>query len=320
MQERLGSYLRWFLRLNNNLYYMKKFVFIFFSIVFSFMLFNANAQDSKKESLVNNGIYIKETIPQRLPIPYPPLREADMMWTKRVWRFLNLQEKLNLPLYYPILQLQDRMSLVQRLFDAIKYNEISAYDPDADASEFLGEFTTLLSYDQVLKRFNAKDTVKVIPNPITGRDTIIPQPGEFRWKDVKEIALVEEWFFDKQHSTMQVRIIGLCPLYVYFETIGDEGEEATAQIRRQPLFWVYFPEIRKILANTPVYNNFNDAQRISFDDIFFKRRFSSYIFRESNVYDNRMIMEYSMGGVYNMLESDRIKNELFTLEHDLWEY
>lgn len=277
---------------------------------------SSRAQDKKKESLVNDGIYVTETIPQRQPVPYPYLREADIIWRKRIWRTIDLREKMNHPLFYPTVRMQDRVSFVQRLVDAIKYNEITAYDPDVD-----DEFTTLLSYDQVVQNFEAADRTETQVSPITGRDTVITIKGEFRWQEVKELQVKEEWFFDKQHSTMQVRIIGICPIRVYYRTVKTGGDEdVQGEITRKQLFWIYFPEARRVLANTAVFNDFNDAQRISFDDLFFKRRFSSYIIRESNVYDNRLINSYTYGGVPNMQESDRIKNDIFTFEHDLWEY
>lgn len=277
--------------------------------------FSVSAQDQKKESLVMDDLYVRETIPQRLPVPYPHLREADMMWTKRVWRIIDLREKMNHPLYYPTTRMQDRISLVQRLVDAIKYNEITAYDPIPD-----DEFTTLLSYDQIVKNFGAEDQTKTQPNPLTGTDTTITVKGEMRWSEVKELMVKEIWFFDKQHSTMQVRILGICPIRQYFRTLQTGEEEVSGELQRTQLFWINFPEARKVLANTACYNEFNDAQRITFDDLFFKRRFSSYIIRESNVFNNRQINEYTFGGVPNMQESERIKNDLFTFEHDLWEY
>jgi len=295
---------------------MRRVTILLTGAVLLFTSYSISAQDQKKESLVMDGVYTRETIPQRIPIPYPHIREADMLWTKRIWRIIDLREKMNHPLYYPTNRMQDRISLVQRLVDAIKYNEISAYDPIPD-----DEFTTLLSYSQVIKNFGAEDQTKTQPNPITGRDTTITIKGDIAWSEVKEIMVKEEWFFDKQHSTMQVRIVGLCPIRQFYRTLQTGGgEEATGELIKTKLFWIYFPEARKVLANTSVFNDFNDAQRITFDDLFFKRRFSSYIIQETNVYNNRQIKEYTFGGVPNMQESDRIKNDMFTFEHDLWEY
>lgn len=280
------------------------------------MAFNSFAQQDMKEPLVNDGIYERETIKQRIPIPYPHLREADMMWTKRVWRILDLRERMNHPLYFPTNRMHDRSSLVQRLMDAIKYNEINAYDAIDD------EFSALISYDQILTLLEAKDRERQDVSPITGNDTTLIIKGSIQWNQIRELEIKEEWFFDRQHSTMQVRIIGICPYRVYtrFAQGGGDDLEMGGTLMRIPLFWVYYPHARTVLANTAIFNDFNDAQRNSFDDIFFKRRFSSYIKRESNVFNNRDINEYTYGGIPNMQESERIRNDIFTFEHDLWEY
>jgi hypothetical protein len=62
----------------------------------------------------------------------------------------------------------------------------------------------------------------------------------------------------------------------------------------------------------------NDAERRTFDDIFWKRMFSSYIRKETNVYD-RSIVEYATG-LDALLESDRVKSDIFKYEADLWQY
>jgi gliding motility associated protien GldN len=290
----------------------------FFLICAALMLGAAvvQAQFDQREPLVLDGLYERETIPQRVPVPYPHLREADMLWTKRIWRMIDLREKINHPLYYPTVRMHDRISLTQRLVDAIKFNEINAYDPSVD-----DEFSTLLSYDQVMANFEAEDRAVVQQSPTTGLDTTIIISGQIRWGQVRELLVKEEWFFDRQHSTMQVRIVGICPIRVYTRILqtGDDDQIAGDVVRRQ-LFWVYFPHARSVLANTAVFNDFNDAQRISFDDLFFKRRFSSYIVQETNVYNNRRINEYTFGGIPNLQESERIRNDLFMMEHDLWEY
>jgi len=295
---------------------MRKVLILLAGAVLIFQSISISAQDQKKESLVLDGIYVREAVPQRIPVPYPHLREADMMYTKRVWRIIDLREKINYPLYYPTQRMQDRVSFVQRLVDAIKYNEISAYDPQAD-----DEFTTLLSYNQVLQNLDALDKTKTQQSLTTGLDTTITVKGDINWSQIKELLVKEEWFFDKQYSTMQVRIIGICPVRHFYREIKTGGEEEVAgELQRQQLFWIDFREARKVLANTAIFSDFNDAQRITFDDLFFKRRFNSYITQESNVYNNRRIQEYTYGGIPNMQEADRIKSDLFTLEHDLWEY
>ena len=134
----------------------------------------------------------------------------------------------------------------------------------------------------------------------------------FQRHDVKKYRIKEEWFFDKQRSVMEVRIIGICPVI-------DRKNEDGVYTGETSLFWVYFPEARKILSKAEVFNHRkNDAARLTYDDIFHKRFFSSRIVKESNKYD-RKISEYKEG-IDALLEAEKIKEEIFNLEHDLWEY
>ena len=84
------------------------------------------------------------------------------------------------------------------------------------------------------------------------------------------------------------------------------------------IFWLYYPECRYVFANWEVFNRQNDAERRSYEDIFWKRQFNSYVIKESNVYD-RNIAEYKTG-IDALLESERIKEDLFVMEHDLWNF
>jgi gliding motility associated protien GldN len=116
---------------------------------------------------------------------------------------------------------------------------------------------------------------------------------------------------------MQVRVLGICPILV--RNKEDQSGNPTEEIEKKLTFWVYYPEVRNLLANHEVYNRFNDAQYYSFDDLFTQRKFSSFIFKESNVYDNRPISSYT-SGIETLYESERIKESIFKYEHDLWEY
>jgi len=286
---------------------------LLFSVVMLLASSALNAQD-RKESLERDGFYTRETSPARIPIPYQFVREADVLWSKRIWRIIDLRQKMNYPLYFPTEMMQDRESLLQRLVRAVKYNEINAYDPVDD------EFTARLSYEQVIKQLGAEDKEQIVIDE-NGQEIKQIVKGEIRWGDVKELLVKEDWFFDKQRSVMEVRVIGICPILhrIDYRDTGTD-EEPVGTLSRIQTFWIYYPEARNVLANTDAFNAYNDAQRISFDDLFWKRRFDSYIIRESNVWDNRLISEYTFTGLQTLLESERIKTELFNFEHDLWEY
>lgn len=282
-------------------------------VAFASAVFSVNiaAQDTKEE------VYTKINIPFKKPIPYTYVREADVMWSKIVWRMVDLREKMNLPLIYPTEPIGERMSLISLLLYGIDNEGLQVYNANNMNDEFkipLSKADVDVNLDAVEKKTQIVDA-NGVPKDSTYK-------GDRKIDEVKKLLIKEKWYFDKQHSTMQVRILGLCPIRVYPRQIqGQQNVEAdeNAEMLMKPLFWVYYPEARNLLASHPIFTRFNDAQQISFDDLFMQRRFSGYIFKESNVYNNRRIEDYSTG-VDALLEAERIKDYLFEVEHDLWEY
>jgi gliding motility associated protien GldN len=253
-------------------------------------------------------LYDKTNTPNRKPIPYTYLREADVMWSKRVWRVIDLREKMNLPLYYPDSKLLDRKSLFDVIIDEALYTgNITCFDNPATDDQFRYDMTRT----ELLQKLSKVDTIDVekLDGSGTERKAV---PIDITSAQVWKYWLKEDWFFDKERSVMEVRIIGICPLV---EKVAENGDHLGADV---PLFWIYFPEARPIFANADVYMRKNDAERRTLDDIFWKRMFSSYVRKESNVYD-RGIYDYKTG-LDQLLESDRVKNDIFTFEHDLWHF
>lgn len=242
----------------------------------------------------------------RKPVPYTPVREADVSWSKKVWRVIDFREKMNQPFYYPDEAIRDRVSFMQMILNGLKEGTITAYSPTND------EFTKPLTTEEMYAQFERTDTVQIenVDFPGTYYDTVIKRTVDPN--DIKQIRLKEVWFFDKQRSVMDVRILGICPLI----QVRDENNELKPGF--QPMFWIYFPEARGLFARTELYNPKNDSERRTFDDIFWKRYFSSYIIQESNTY-NRKISAYKTG-LDALLEAEKIKDNIFSMEHDLWEF
>lgn len=274
----------------------------FLGIIFALSLV-AEAQENK----VLDGAFIKETAPTRRVVPYTHLREADVMYYKRVWREIDIREKLNHPLYYPLKPINEigykRMSLFDIIRQAIDEGTLTAYESEdfqveltkADAFAKLSE--DLITYEEDLETGALNEVI--IQNPIEG-------------DAIANYWIKEDWFFDRERSVMEVRIIGLLPVINKYDGDGNfKGKGG--------LFWIYFPEARYVFANHEVYNANNDGARVTFEDLFRKRQFSSYIRQETNVYDNRILTDYTQN-VDLLLEARRIEDEIIMFEHDLWQY
>lgn len=261
------------------------------------------------EAQIVNGAYKRSDIFQKKPMPLPSVREADIFWSQKLWRIIDLREKMNLPLFYPTVEIEGRMNLISLLLNGIENGQITPYDASLD-----DDFKVPMSFEQVKASFGAEATTEEKIDFDTGERTMVTIQGEIRPNDIKQYMIKEEWYFDKQTSTLNVRIIGICPIREFVRA-GD----ATGQVQRQKLFWVYYPEARPLLSTNLVLNPYNSAQQVSFDDLFIKRTFNSYVVIRENVFNNREISSY-LSGKDAMLESKRIEDEIFDYEQDLWEY
>jgi gliding motility associated protien GldN len=256
---------------------------------------------------VLDGVYVKENYKTRKVIPYTPLREADVMWSKRVWRIIDLREKVNQVFYYPTTPTNDRKSLIDVIKVGLKAGKTAYGNPLNDE-----EFKVPMTKSEIENLFVRIDT-SYQEDLATGQMVPVPVKTEIGAEDVKQYLIKEDWFFDKQRSVLDVRIIGICPL--------KESKSETGEVRGYSrMFWLYFPEWRSVFANSEVFNRSNDAERRTYEDIFWKRQFSSFVFKESNVYD-RTIPEYKQGFTLDaLLEAERVKEEIFMFEHDMWHF
>lgn len=242
-------------------------------------------------------------------VAYSSIREADVMWMKRIWRRIDLRQKMNQAFYLPSSPAEGRMSFMDYLLLALDEGSISAFDPG-----ILGEddmFTRKLRQSELDTLLVKKERIPVERLDGKGYDTIeISTPLSNR--DVFMLEIKEDWVFDKQRSVMEVRIIGICPMIAI-------KDETTGEFRGyKKLFWISFEESRKEMANWLVFNRTNDAEKRTYEQIFNKRQFESFVVKESNVYD-RYVYEYKRG-LDALLESEKIEQKLFEMEHDLWSY
>ncbi|MCR9289398.1 MAG: gliding motility protein GldN [Bacteroidetes bacterium] len=255
------------------------------------------ASDPNADRPLDDIVEKRITFEKRL-LPYDHVREADIFWEKRIWRVIDVREKMNLPFAYP------ERPFFSILMDASVNEEITVYSTEDD------KFTSPLTADEVASMGATIDTV-ITFDPETYEEQIQIVRNDLNPEDVKRFRLKEIWFFDEETSTMQVRILGIAPLIDVKDENGNFRYE-------KPMFWVYYPEAREVLSRERVFNAGNDASPSSWEDLMEMRFFASYIYKESNVL-NRRLQDY-LSGVDLLLEADKIKQEIFNFEHDLWSY
>lgn len=323
--------------------------------------FAGNAQDINGGPInvpvdgVIDGIVIQEHVPTKRMIPYESVREADMIWSKRVWRSIDMREKMNHPLYFPFDDFSpdgltwtrnaSRWSLWTVIRTNIIQGSIQVFYPfniiqqdmkDGDQFKYPvplitgGNFYNDSLYAKNLVEYQLLGAEETGPKIVLSsrvppyEDSVIVladgtlmtqyEPRKVVWitsKDIVQYRLKEDWFFDKERSVLDVRILGIAPV-VYNK--DDQGNISGLR----ELFWLYFPQCRFAFNNYFVYNPKNDAQWMSFDDLFWKRQFTSTIYKQSNTFDRKI--ESYRAGVDALMESEKITEEIRTLEHDVWHF
>ncbi|NJN77731.1 MAG: gliding motility protein GldN [Saprospiraceae bacterium] len=249
-----------------------------------------------KHEKVLDGVYEEDLMASTPPLKYDNIREADVFWEKRIWRVLDVREKMNKPFVYP------EKPFINIILEAAQQGDITVY---------MDEKFTMPMAKEESKNIGISIDTTIVFDPVTFIETPVVTRNVLNWEDIKRFRLKEVWFFDEETSTMQVRIIGIAPLREVYDAQGNFKYE-------QPMFWAYYPQLRNTLASQEAFNPLNDAGRMSWEDIMEMRYFSSYIYKESNVYDRRL-QDY-LSGVDLLLEADKIKNEIFNFEHDIWSF
>lgn len=242
------------------------------------------------------------------PISLPMLYESDIMWSRRHWEEIDLKQKINHHLYYPLIKNDCEVSL----FDILKEGLLVS---EEITRAFLDDrFQIPLSINDIKLILTETDTIQLdddIPVDINKPNTYYIEKKEIKSNDVIAYRVKLAWYFNKRTSEMKHRIMGIAP--VISEKVGNS-------IRKRTLFWIYYNDARKILAKHQVFDADNLAHPMSYDEIFLNRYYSSFIYKEENVQD-RFIEEQHPNNTYKQLyEGQQIKEKLRTFEGDMWDY
>ena len=248
-----------------------------------------------------DNFYDRYLYTEKQPITYDFIHEKDVFWERKIWRLIDVRERMNHHFTYPL------EPFLQILFEHGKAGDITLYQQDADGYEFASALTP----GEAQTIGSSVDTV-ISFDPETFEQETEIVVNDLDYNSVKRYRVKEVWFFDEEKSSLDVRILGIAPIV---EKLDDNGNV----VFEGPLFWVYYPELREVLSRHESFNVYNDAARMTWEDIFEMRWFSSYIIKESNVYDRR-IKDYKANPMDVLLESDKLKEQIFHFEHDLWSY
>ena len=283
---------------------IKNCLILYFAILSSGLV-NAQVNLLNSKTVDQIGVKSSEQLAadNDAPIPYGYVDDRDILWSKVVWEFIDLNQKINLPYYFPIDTTNlsvDRRSLFHTILKGIKQGKIK----EAYSDSF---FTSKITKEEIAQRLVNVRT----ENGFT--DTF-----RIQTEDVAGYMIKGMWYFDKRQGELKYRLIALSPMGKDVQTLGVENIEDEELYE---LFWVFFPSIRDVLHDAKVFNPKNAVQPISFDHLLNARRFSSTIIRQENVYGNRAVEDYVRGNsLFQLLEADKIKEDIRNNEMDMWNY
>ena len=237
------------------------------------------------------------------PIPYGYVHDRDVLWSKVVWEFIDLNQKINLPYYFPIDTTNissDRRSLFDTLIKGVKQGKIKEAYTDS-------YFTSKITQSEIDQRLvNIREE-----NGYT--DTF-----KIQTQDVAGYMIKGMWYFDKRLGELKYRLLAIAPMSKDVQTLGVQEIEDEELYE---LFWIFFPDAREVLHDAKVFNPKNTSYPISFDHMLNARRFNSVIVREENIYGNRAIEDYVRGNsLFQLLEANKIKEDIRNREMDMWNY
>ena len=248
------------------------------------------------------------------PMEYGYVDDRDVLMGKTVWEIIDLSERINFPLYFPIDTANigsDRRSLYDVLTKAIRSGEISEVYSDS-------YFNTKKSFKDIQASLTRIDTTDAGREQINAGQQISAEyvlKQDLTAQDVTQYKIKGYWYFDKRQSELKYRLLGICPITPDVYTMNSEEKDYIE------LFWVFFPAARDVLHEAKSFNDKNSAMPISFDQILNSRRFNAVIYQEENVYGDRSIVSYMKDNAQNqLLEAERVKDKIRDFEEDMWNY
>jgi gliding motility associated protien GldN len=291
-------------------------------LILAFMLFQttfsqSNLLNAKRPSDIGKKTAEQKAVDNDKPLEYGYVDDRDILWSKVVWEYIDLNERINLPLYYPVDTTNvaaDRRSLFDTLLKGIKNDDITEVYDDS-------YFTAKLTKAEINRKLFRIDTTDAGFDELNaGSESIDEYIDKINLtsQDIEGFKIKGLWYFDKRQGELKYRLLALAPIAPDVQTMGREDIDITEQL---PLFWVWFPDARNLLHEMKVFNPKNSAFPITFDHILNARRFNSIIYKEENIHGDREVSQYVRGNsLFQVIESNKIKDQIRDKELDMWNY
>lgn len=278
----------------------------------------ANILNAKKPEEIGKKTEAQILADNDVPLEYGYVDDRDILWSKTVWEVIDLDQRVNFPLYYPLDTIDigaDRRSLYDVLIKNIKNGKLTDVYVDS-------YFTEKRKFSDLAATLKKVDTTDLGYEQYNAGERISPEyinQRELTAADIEEYRIKGMWYFDKRQGEMKYRLLGIAPVAPDVNFIDNEN--MTLEDAKVELFWVWFPSARQILHEAKVFNQRNSAMPISFDMLLNSRRFNATVYKEDNVHGDREINDYvTDNALFQLLEAQRIKEEIRDREQDMWAY
>jgi gliding motility associated protien GldN len=282
------------------------------------ILAQANILNAKKPQDIGKKTANQLAMDDDVPLDYGYVDDRDILWSKTIWEVIDLDERVNFPLYYPVDTVDigaDRRSLYDVFLKNIKNGKLTDVYVDS-------YFTEKRKFEDLKATLTRIDTTDLGYEQINAGEELSPEyvnRRDITAADIEEYRIKGIWYFDKRQGELKYRLLGIAPVAPDVNFVDDESMSPSDN--KVELFWVWFPSARKILHDAKVFNQRNSAQPISYDMLLNARRFNATIYREDNVHGDRSIDDYiADNALFQLLESNRIKEAIRDREQDMWAY
>ncbi|MGB5821708.1 MAG: gliding motility protein GldN [Saonia sp.] len=278
----------------------------------------ANILNAKRPEEIGKKTEAQKAMDNDAPLEYGYVDDRDILWSKTVWEVIDLDERVNFPMYYPIDTIDigaDRRSLYDVLIKNIKNGKLT----DVYVDSYFTEKRIFSDLEATLKKTDTTDYGYEQFNAGEEISAEYINQRELTAADLEEYLIKGIWYFDKRQGELKYRLLGIAPVAPDVNFIDDESIDAADA--KVALFWVWYPGARQILHEAKVFNQRNSAQPISFDMLLNARRFNATIYKEDNIHGDRRVKDYvADNALFQLLEAKRIKETIRDREQDMWAY